>query len=321
MLTIFSPDPPNPTALYPLNSKFGTSDLSSNQNAAGIPFNVQLAPGPNGEADSSYQFSGNSSSYIEFPNAGGLDTRKSLTLLAWLFPENSDGPIFNYGTNYFGVHFWVANDKLFARIVSRVGFFAAVLISNTWSLNKWHFVGTSYDYDSGIQKLWLDGKVYDRQNIGTFEIDTQAAVRMGAMIGDNRVLKGRISCMQVYNKALTENEVHAARGICSERGWCALVREHIHSQEPITRSFQLPYNVTAFSQTCLFLLEIFREFGFPDQSLTIVWDEVLYLAEKRNEEGEIVNVRQTTSGKKFRFVVRAGLKVGTFRFQVCRLNH
>lgn len=213
--------------MYPLNSKFGTRDLSSKQNPAGIPSNVQLAPGPYGEPNGSYQFSGSSSSYIEFPNNGGLDTRKSLTLLAWVFPENGDGPIFNYGTDYFGVHLWVAADKLFCRFVSMAGVYALALITKVLERSMWHFVGTSYDYESGLHKLWIDGKVYVVQSIGTFEIDTQSNVRMGVMTGDNRYLRGRISCMQVYNKALTENEVHAVGGICSQRGWYATVPEHL----------------------------------------------------------------------------------------------
>ena len=226
-LNIVSADPPVPIALFPLNSKFGTRDLSSNQNAAGIPSNVELAPGPFGEPNGSYQFSGKLSSYIELPNSGGLDARKSLTLLAWVFPENSDGPIFNYGTNYFGVHLWVAGDRLFARFSSRAGVFAERLISNSWQRDTWYYVGTSYDYQSGVHKLWIDGKVFDRQAIGTMELRTEIAVRMGVLTGDGRFFKGRISCMQVYDHALTENEILSVRGICSERGLYANVSEHM----------------------------------------------------------------------------------------------
>jgi len=49
---------------------------------------------------------------------------------------------------------------------------------------------------------------------------------MGVVTGDDRLLKGRISCMQVYDKALTEREVHAVRGLCFQKG----LFEAIHSQ-------------------------------------------------------------------------------------------
>lgn len=141
-----------------------------------------------------------------------------MTLLCWVFPENANGPIFHYGINYFGVHLWVVADKLLARIVSTAAVHPPVLTSDTLERKKWHFVGTSYDYKSGVQKLWVDGKVYDVHNIRSFEIDTRSAVRMGVKTGDRRVFKGRLSCMQVYNTALTEMEVHAARGMCNHRG-------------------------------------------------------------------------------------------------------
>ncbi|XP_078357236.1 uncharacterized protein LOC144642118 [Oculina patagonica] len=211
------PDPPVPTAVYPLNGEFGTRDLSSNENPPGVPCNVQLAPGPFGQPNGSYQFSGSSNSYIEFPNNGGLDTRYSLTLLAWVFFENTDGPIFNFGTDLYAVHFWVGASQLYIRFAARSGNSPNALHGSHVKVDAWNFVGASYDYDSGVQKLWAEGKVYDVQNIGTHELDTSSAVRMGFITADNRSLKGRISCMQVYGTALTEREVHAVRGLCSRK--------------------------------------------------------------------------------------------------------
>ena len=88
------------------------------------------------------------------------------------------------------------------------------------SLNrdKWNFVGASYDFITGFARLWIEGKVYEELDINSHELNTTGAVRMGAVTGDGRFLKGRISCLQVYNKALTEREVHGARGLCFERG-------------------------------------------------------------------------------------------------------
>ena len=45
---------------------------------------VKLAPGPDGEQNGSYEFSGDASSRIEFPNDGGLNMNDSFTLLVWL---------------------------------------------------------------------------------------------------------------------------------------------------------------------------------------------------------------------------------------------
>lgn len=141
-----------------------------------------------------------------------------MTLLAWVIPENTDGPIFNYGVDYYGVHLWVVGGSLLSRFIERSGIYPSALHSGSLRRDAWNFVGASYDYVSGVQKLWIEGKVHEEQNISTHELHTSGAVRIGVLTGDARHFTGRISCMQVYNKALTESEVHAVRGLCFQKG-------------------------------------------------------------------------------------------------------
>ena len=55
-----------------------------------------------------------------FPNRGKIDTRRSITLLAWIYHTGRAGPIFNYMPNGWGVHFWMVTPKtLFARFMRR----------------------------------------------------------------------------------------------------------------------------------------------------------------------------------------------------------
>ena len=69
--------------------------------------------------------------------------------------------------------------------------------------------------------------MYEEQNISTVELSTSGgSIRMGVLTGDGRFLKGRISCMQVYNKALTEREVRAVRGLCFHKGLCTVMAIH-----------------------------------------------------------------------------------------------
>ena len=150
-----------------------------------------------------------------------------MTLLVWVFLENADGPIFNYGADLYGVHFWVVAGCLFCRFPTRSGIYLSPLHSGKLNQGAWNFVGASYDYHSGVEKLWIEGKVYEEQNISTVELSTSGGpVRMGVLTGDNRFLKGRISCMQVYNRALTEREVQAVRGLCFERGLFQPIYSH-----------------------------------------------------------------------------------------------
>ena len=131
-------------------------------------------------------------------------------MLCWLYPGGQDGPLFNYWSGGgWGVHLWVASGQLFVRFRKRD-------YSNTQELHHtplkpedgWKFVGASYDQANGHAKLWVDGKVVQTLNIGAnLQLATQGSVRMGVIIGDNRYFKGRIAQMQVYNIALTQEQI------------------------------------------------------------------------------------------------------------------
>ena len=156
-LSLRTADLPVPVALYPLNGRHGTRDIGRNKNPPGIPSDVHLAPGPYGQPQGSYQFSGTSTSYITMPNNGGLDTKYSITVLAWVNRENQEGPIFNY-LRVDGIpwvfHFWV---------LSQGGVYAN---AHGWSVqpysyinpNSWYYVGASYDFSSGIAKVLVNGQ-------------------------------------------------------------------------------------------------------------------------------------------------------------------
>ncbi|XP_078344306.1 uncharacterized protein LOC144629929 [Oculina patagonica] len=204
---------PDPIAFYPLNSKYETRE-KDNRLPQGTPVGINLAAGPDGKPGGSYQFAGQSNSYIEFQNNGGLDAHHSITMLCWIFPENTGGPIFNYvtsGSNW-GVHMWiVAPGKLFARFNDRnYQFTPPLTTSQPLTLNQWHYIGASYDHNTGIASLWLNGQQVTQQNIGAgVTLATQDDVRMGVKSGDGRYFQGRIAAMQIYNVALTEEQIHA----------------------------------------------------------------------------------------------------------------
>jgi len=142
--------------LYPLNGRHGTSDISPNKNPPGIPSDVHLAPGPHGHPQGSYQFSGSSTCYIEFPNtAGGLDTRYSITILAWVNRENDQGPIFDYAGG-FHVWIWTYGGSVLANLMP-LGVWPAQPHSYI-SPNIWYYVGVTYDFASGIAKVWVNGQ-------------------------------------------------------------------------------------------------------------------------------------------------------------------
>ena len=201
---------PDPKALYPLNSWYGTQEIDNKQ-PQGTPVGVSLAPGPDGMDGSSYQFHGHVNSYIEFPNNGGLDLKHSITLLCWLYPENTAGPIIQYSpsTNW-GVHIWIITSRLYVHYTHRdYSPTSSLTTSQTLALSQWHYVGSSYDHTTGIASIWINGERVVQQNIGSsMTLATQDNVRMGVKADDNRYLLGRITAMQVYDAALTAGQIN-----------------------------------------------------------------------------------------------------------------
>ena len=165
---------------------------------------------PNGVAGGSYQFSGSPNNFIEFSNSEGgpLDVRYSMTMLCWVYYNGQDGPLFNYMPDgAWGVHLWVFRGKLFVRFTKR-DYSLTTHLLHTALAGGWKFVGATYDRSTGDAKLWVDGFVVQTLNIGAgLDLATQDSIRMGAKNYDGRYFKGRIAQMQVYDKALTREQI------------------------------------------------------------------------------------------------------------------
>ena len=98
----------------------------------------------------------------------------------------------NYGTKYSSVHFWIDNGETWARLIERLGGVLGVVLRNSLNHHPWNFIALSYDYVTGVQRVWSDGKVYDAAKVGQFGLKTQDVIRMGVKDGDPRFLKRRI---------------------------------------------------------------------------------------------------------------------------------
>ena len=201
---------PDPVAFFPLNAAYGTKEID-NRTEKGIPRGVILAPGPSGRPNYSYNFSGSSNSYINFPNSigGPLDVRYSMTMLCWVYCDGKGGQLFSYWkSSTWGVQFKVLNDgKLFIQFKKR-DYSETKRLKHTSLAGGWKFVGASYDRSSGEAKLWVNGAVVQTLNIGAgLELATQGNIRMGVRAG--RYFKARIAQMRIYNRALTQEQIQA----------------------------------------------------------------------------------------------------------------
>ena len=156
------------------------------------------------------------SSYIEFPNNGGLDTRFSITLMCWVQRAGQNGPLFNYGTSK--VQMWIVSGKLLNQIAKRSLQRLPRITTEVLPRGKWVHVAASYDHHTGINSLYINGHLRSSQYIGTgYEIATASqAVRMGAedlFTG----FKGKIAEMKVYDAALNETQIQTSitQGSCT----------------------------------------------------------------------------------------------------------
>ena len=164
-------------------------------------------------------FHGTVSSYIEFPNKGGLNTRFSMTLMCWVQCGGQGGPLFIYGLNHFSVLIFVgSNGKFFSTIVKHKYF---QKLPPQWletpevlPVGKWVHVAASYDHNTGNNSLYVNGQLRVSRNIGRGdEIATfSQKVRMGTIGSANGNFKGKIAEMKVYNVALNEAQIETAMG-------------------------------------------------------------------------------------------------------------
>ena len=160
-------------------------------------------------------FAGNSLSYIEFPNNGALDVQHSITMLCWVYYTGADGPLFSYnkGNTAWGVHLQIASRQLFVRYTHRNYQFTPHLYGGSLPLNQWSYVVSTYDYNTGTVRLWIDRRQTAQSSIGRVRLSIQDVVRMDAQDGDIRRFRGRIAAMQLCNVALTEEQINSVKKV------------------------------------------------------------------------------------------------------------
>eukprot|EP00058_Branchiostoma_floridae_P028377 XP_002613868.1 hypothetical protein BRAFLDRAFT_72012 [Branchiostoma floridae] len=220
---------------WPLDSKHGARDVSGYGNH-GVQFDTGLAQGPGGETDvdGAFYFKGAVGSRIEFPNNGALAPTSNMTMQAWVYPEGlAVCPIFSYQTDLkndlykYGVTFWFHNteSKLSTQFVDQGGKSSAEVKADVMTDGEWQFVTATYSSKTGLVKLYRNAEEVASEEVGVLELATKYPVCMAGKPADangkedNRCFKGRIAHMQVYNTALTQEEIKEVmdrtRGIAS----------------------------------------------------------------------------------------------------------
>ncbi|XP_070533293.1 uncharacterized protein [Ptychodera flava] len=220
-LDCIHPQQPQPVAFWPLDRDDLLSDTSGNDNHGVNAGGAHLLADADGTLGGAYQFTGNANSYIEFPNNGAYDTRYSITMSMYIYPQGSYGPIFNFKGDANGVQMFGGDDRQFVMFIER----NSDTINDALSVsilkeNEWTFVSASYNYDTGFAKLWIYDEVVESLNIGKIELATNYEATMGARAGSDRYLRAMITCMQIHDKELTPSEMRTAESRCKINPGC-----------------------------------------------------------------------------------------------------
>ncbi|XP_078579637.1 uncharacterized protein LOC144863875 [Branchiostoma floridae x Branchiostoma japonicum] len=218
---------------WPLNSKHGARDVSGNGNDA-VQHDTDLAEGPEGECGGSFYFKGIFGSRLDIPNNGALQTGPDMTMLAWIFPEGTEGPIFSYQRNFpkniwdYGADLWIWRNpsQLAVQFLGSDGGSQHNVTKDALiKEGEWQFVTATYSRTSGLVKLYWNGNEVASEDQGNIDVASQThypvvvagkpADESGGK--DDRYYKGRIARVQVYKVALTEEQVKETME--RTRGW------------------------------------------------------------------------------------------------------
>lgn len=209
-------------AIFPLSGLTRGRDISINRNAAARLVNVKPAPGPDGLPLGSFHLQGIANSYIYFPNTGCLDTKNSLTIVLWVYPEGR-GPIFHYFPKGWGVHLWMKNTRtLLVKFVPRSLQTISVVTSRKIRPRAWNYIAATYDHVTGLATLWNDAIPISQRNIGKIQLATNYPAISGKKLRDRRIFRGRIACLQIYDRALNGRQLRSIKKKCFRGLWSLL---------------------------------------------------------------------------------------------------
>ena len=202
-------DVPEPIAFYPLNECYEATE-EENRQPKGILGDVAITSGPYNEPGGAYMFYGTVSSFIKFPNIGGLDTPFSITLMCWVQHEIDFGPLFSYGKDEHGFQIWLLLDIVMLSILHSnpeedLDLTAeAIVPKGLWV----HFAAT-YDHNTALWSLFINGHLSATVN-GFHDSTNAGEVRIGATNDGDDYFEGKIAEIKVYDVALKQAQIQTS---------------------------------------------------------------------------------------------------------------
>jgi hypothetical protein len=209
-------------AYYPFNGN--ANDESGNGNN-GTPIGVTLTTDRFGNTDKAYSFNG-TSNYIDLPETQSLTSfQDEITISGWVclnsYPQQGWATsLINSGNQndyFFGVY---SDGRLYLHLYLS-SCTTGLIGKGSVSLGQWAHI--TMTYDGTIIKLYFNGKTDTNiMKSGTIGGSPQAEnIAIGAYFYNGSFtsfLNGKVDDLHVYNRALSDSEVHA---LYTEGGWPA----------------------------------------------------------------------------------------------------
>ncbi len=186
----------------------------------GINQNVTYTTGIDGLA---FSFDGSASSYISIPASSNLDigaTGSGITIEGWIIPNYSateDLPIVEWDSaSTDGLQLWAETPyRLYMNVKDTAGNDHALFSANNLiNTNTWQHVAGTYDKNTGIAALYINGVAVASTNFGNITPQTTYSLlnigrRTGQPIGLNQTFHGQLDELSLYNRALSSTEITA----------------------------------------------------------------------------------------------------------------
>ncbi|XP_028519615.1 uromodulin-like [Exaiptasia diaphana] len=147
-----------------------------------------------------------------------------MSFFTWIYNQGTYGPILNYETdvNKWGLHVFIHSPSIFYAALNtrdNANDFSVVKIEDTIAKNAWTFVGFTYDYNAGKVRLYIDGILKKEADSPKNELNTNFKIQIGGTKyghSADKAFPGRLSCLQIYNVALTNAQVKYIQRYCRD---------------------------------------------------------------------------------------------------------
>lgn len=178
-----------------------------------------------GKIGGAYEFDGVNDS-IKIPASASLNVGKQATFALWykaydkrknLSPSLQQNPMLEYSDGQRpGVHVW-ANTIGFqwngkgtgANFVDITGNENHVASTNNLPFNEWHHLVVTYEGNSGVGRVYIDGALAATEILGSFMPQTSFDLYVGRRPWDTQIYNGLLDEIRIYNRVLSDYEVRA----------------------------------------------------------------------------------------------------------------